>query len=98
MLRERVDLAPLRLELPPEERPSEDPLMLPGERPGELPTVPLPDESREEGPTGLERNDGRSKLDELIAAGLVTPAPRPVRDKLPPPVEARGTVSDLVRD
>lgn len=42
--------------------------------------------------------NGRSKLDELIAAGLVTPAPRPVRDKLPPPVEARGTVSDLVRD
>lgn len=42
--------------------------------------------------------NGRSKLDELIAAGLVTPAPRPVRDKLPPPVKARGTVSDLVRD
>lgn len=42
--------------------------------------------------------DGRSKLDELIARGLVQPAPRPVREKLPPPIEAKGTVSDLVRD
>ena len=42
--------------------------------------------------------NGRSKLDELIAAGLVTHAPRPVRDKLPPPIKARGTVSYLVRD
>lgn len=42
--------------------------------------------------------NGRSRLDELIAAGLVTPAKRPVRTELPPPLEARGTVSDLVRD
>lgn len=42
--------------------------------------------------------NGRSKLDELIARGLVQPAPQPVREKLPPPVEAKGTVSDLVRD
>ncbi|RDI75572.1 phd-fam: prevent-host-death-type protein [Gaiella occulta] len=42
--------------------------------------------------------NGRSKLDELIARGLVHPAPRPVREKLPPPIEAKGTVSDLVRD
>ncbi len=42
--------------------------------------------------------NGRSRLDELIAAGLVTPAKRPVRTTLPPPVAARGTISDLVRD
>jgi len=39
-----------------------------------------------------------SKLDELIAAGVVTSAKRPVRAKLPPPIKAKGTVSDLVRD
>lgn len=42
--------------------------------------------------------NGRSKLDELIAAGLVTPAKRPVRSELPSPIKAKGTVSDLVRD
>lgn len=46
----------------------------------------------------ITATNGRSKLDALIAAGLVTPAKRPVRDKLPPPIKARGTVSDLVRD
>lgn len=46
----------------------------------------------------ITSTNGRSKLDELIAAGIVTPAKRPVRTKLPPPIKARGTVSDLVRD
>lgn len=42
--------------------------------------------------------NSRSKLDELIARGLATPAKRPVRSVLPPPIKANGTVSDLVRD
>jgi prevent-host-death family protein len=42
--------------------------------------------------------DGRSKLDELIAAGLVEPAPRRWRGPLPKPIEASGTVSDLVKE
>lgn len=42
--------------------------------------------------------NGRSKLDELIAAGIVTPAKRSVRTKRPPLIKANGTVSDLVRD
>ena len=40
--------------------------------------------------------DGRSKLDELIAAGLVEPAPRRKPRPLPTPIKAKGTVSDLV--
>ena len=39
--------------------------------------------------------DARSKLDELIAAGLVTPAKRRTR-WLPEPIKAKGTVSDLI--
>lgn len=46
----------------------------------------------------ITRANERSRLDELIAAGVVTPAKRPVRKKLPPPIKAKGTVSDLVRD
>ncbi|HEX5469562.1 MAG TPA: type II toxin-antitoxin system prevent-host-death family antitoxin [Gaiellaceae bacterium] len=42
--------------------------------------------------------NGRTRLDELIASGLVQPAPRPITGKLPPPLETRGRVSDLVRD
>jgi prevent-host-death family protein len=42
--------------------------------------------------------NGRSKLDDLIARGLARPAKRPVRIVFPPPIKARGTVSDLVRD
>ncbi|MEX0851145.1 MAG: type II toxin-antitoxin system prevent-host-death family antitoxin [Gaiellaceae bacterium] len=42
--------------------------------------------------------NGRSKLDDLIARGLARPAKRPPRAVLPPPIKARGTVSDLVRD
>lgn len=41
---------------------------------------------------------GHRKLDELIAAGKVTPARRPRREPLPPPIETEGTVSDLVKD
>lgn len=42
--------------------------------------------------------NGRSKLDELVAAGVVEPAPRPWRGPLPPLLETRGTVSDLVKE
>lgn len=41
---------------------------------------------------------GHRKLDELIAAGKVTPAKRLRREPLPPPIETEGTVSDLVKD
>jgi len=40
--------------------------------------------------------DGERKLDRLIREGLVTPAPRPWRGKLPKPIEGAGPVSDLV--
>lgn len=40
--------------------------------------------------------NGRSKIDELIAAGVVTPAPRKVSRPLPPPIKIRGGISDLV--
>jgi len=43
--------------------------------------------------------NGRSKLDDLIARGLATPAKRrPTPETMLPPIKARGTVSDLVRD
>lgn len=43
--------------------------------------------------------NGRSKLDELIARGLATAATRrPTPETMLPPIEAKGTVSDLVRD
>lgn len=40
--------------------------------------------------------NGRTKLDELIAAGIVHPAPRPWRGRLPRPIEGAGPVSDIV--
>jgi prevent-host-death family protein len=40
--------------------------------------------------------DGERKLDRLIREGLVTPAPRPWRGKLPKPIDGAGPVSDLV--
>jgi prevent-host-death family protein len=40
----------------------------------------------------------RSKLEELIAAGIVEPAPKPWRGPLPKPIKTKGTVSDLVRE
>lgn len=40
--------------------------------------------------------DGRRKIDRLIAAGLVTPAPKPWNGPPPRPVKVVGTVSDLV--
>jgi prevent-host-death family protein len=42
--------------------------------------------------------DGRSKLDELIAVGLVTPAENRGPRKHPRPIRAKGTVSDLVSE
>jgi prevent-host-death family protein len=40
---------------------------------------------------------GRSKLDQLIAEGLVSPATRPVEPAdARPPIPVRGSVSDLV--
>jgi prevent-host-death family protein len=43
---------------------------------------------------------GPSTLDRLIAEGRVTPAKRPKRParRLPKPVKAKGTVSDLVAE
>lgn len=43
----------------------------------------------------ITRVDRRSKLDELIAAGLVEPAKRRT-GWLPEPIRAKGTVSDLI--
>jgi prevent-host-death family protein len=40
----------------------------------------------------------RSKLDELIAAGIVTPAPNRGPRRRPQPIRAKGTVSDLVAE
>jgi prevent-host-death family protein len=40
--------------------------------------------------------DGRSKLDELIAAGVVEPAPRKTPRELPEPIRIEGSLSDLV--
>jgi len=40
---------------------------------------------------------GNRKLDELIAQGRVTPAKRPWKGPLPPPIKTAGPVSDLVR-
>lgn len=41
--------------------------------------------------------DGRSKLEELIAAGVVTPAKRrPAARTMPKPISGTGPVSDLV--
>ena len=45
-------------------------------------------------PTALV--DGERKLDRLIREGVVTPAPRPWRGKLPKPIDAAGSLSDLV--
>lgn len=42
--------------------------------------------------------NGRSRFDELVAAGLIEPAPVPWRGPLPPPIKAKGTVSDLVKE
>ena len=42
--------------------------------------------------------NGRSKLDELIAAGILTPAPRQGPRRPPNPIKTKGTVSDLVAE
>lgn len=42
--------------------------------------------------------NGRSKLDELIAAGVVTPAPNRGPRAVPRPVKIKGTISDLVAE
>ncbi|MGQ0573925.1 MAG: type II toxin-antitoxin system Phd/YefM family antitoxin [Pseudonocardia sp.] len=42
--------------------------------------------------------DAPTTLERLIAEGRVTPAGRPRRSTSPEPVEASGTVSDLVDD
>jgi prevent-host-death family protein len=42
--------------------------------------------------------NGRSKLEELIAAGVVEVAPEPWGGPLPPPIKIKGTVSDLVKE
>jgi prevent-host-death family protein len=43
-------------------------------------------------------DNGRSKLDELIAAGILTPAPRQGPRRPPNPIKTKGTVSDLVAE
>ena len=42
--------------------------------------------------------DGLRKIDRLIAAGLIQPAPKPWRGPPPRPIKAKGTVSDLVAE
>ena len=42
--------------------------------------------------------DGQRKIDRLIAAGLVSPAPKPWHGSPPRPVKAKGLVSDLVAE
>ena len=42
--------------------------------------------------------DGQRKIDKLIAAGLISPAPKPWRGPPPKPVKAKGIVSDLVAE
>ena len=42
--------------------------------------------------------DGQRKIDKLIAAGLVSPSPKPWHGPPPRPVKAKGTVSDLVAE
>lgn len=42
--------------------------------------------------------NGQRKIDKLIAAGLVEPAPKPWKGPPPRPVKAKGTVSDLVAE
>lgn len=42
--------------------------------------------------------DGERKLDRLIRAGLVVPAPRRWRGRLSRPIEGEGAISDLVVD
>ncbi|MHB8695251.1 MAG: type II toxin-antitoxin system Phd/YefM family antitoxin [Solirubrobacteraceae bacterium] len=41
---------------------------------------------------------GERTIDRLIREGLVTPAPRPWRGKLPRPIEGAGPLSDIVLD
>jgi prevent-host-death family protein len=41
---------------------------------------------------------GMSKLEQLIAEGLVTPPKEPNKDYAGKPVKAKGTVSDLVAE
>ena len=40
--------------------------------------------------------NGQRKIDKLIAAGLVEPAPRKVPRPLPRPIKIEGGISDLV--
>jgi prevent-host-death family protein len=42
--------------------------------------------------------DGERRIDRLIREGLVLPAPRPWRGKLPKPIEGAGPLSDIVID
>jgi prevent-host-death family protein len=42
--------------------------------------------------------NSRSRLDELIAAGVVKDAPSKTRRPLPPPIKTKGSVSDLVME
>ena len=44
----------------------------------------------------ISPTDGRSKLDELIAAGVVTPAPNRGPRTIPKPIKIRGGISDLL--
>ena len=40
--------------------------------------------------------NGRSRIDELIAAGIITPAPNTGPRRLPKPIKITGGISDLV--
>jgi prevent-host-death family protein len=42
--------------------------------------------------------NGRSRIDELITAGVLTPAPNRGPRKVPKPIKIKGTISDLVEE
>lgn len=42
--------------------------------------------------------NGRSRIDELIEAGIVTPAPNRGPRKVPSPIDIGTTISDLVKE
>lgn len=42
--------------------------------------------------------NGRSRFDELVAAGVIKLAPRRKPRPLPPPIEGIGPLSDLLRE
>ena len=44
----------------------------------------------------ISPTNGRSRIDELIAAGIITPAPNKGPRRVPNPIKIKGGISDLV--